>query len=179
MKQYHVRRLTQVALLTALSIVLSRFCSISTPIVKIGFSYLPIVIIAVLHGPFYAAAGFALADLIGATLFPVGAYFPGFTLTALLSGAVYGAMLYNRPKSLLRCIAAVLLVSVALNLGLNTLWLMIITGKGYLALFPARVLKCVVTVPLETAVVWTVAVRLQRGEYAAGQAPLWRGVPRR
>ena len=48
MKFSNARRLAQVALLIALSIILSRFCSISTPIVKIGFSYLPIVITAVL-----------------------------------------------------------------------------------------------------------------------------------
>jgi len=160
MKFSNARRLAQVALLIALSIILSRFCSISTPIVKIGFSYLPIVITAVLYGPFYAGAGFALADLIGAILFPIGAYFPGFTLTALLSGFVYGGLLYRRPISLVRCLVAALIVSVAFNLGLNTFWLMIITGKGYLALMPARIAKCLVTVPLETALIWLVQVKI-------------------
>ncbi len=39
-----------------------------------------------------------LADLIGATLFPAGPFFAGFTLSAFLTGLIYGLILYKREK---------------------------------------------------------------------------------
>ena len=162
MKKINLKPLVQTALLIALEIILSRFLSISTPIVKIGFSFLPIAVIAILHGPFYAAAGWALADIIGALLFPIGGYFPGFTLTALLSGLVYGVALHRHDKNIWRTVTAVLLVLLLLDLGLNTLWLVIITGKGYLALLPTRVVKCVIMLPIQIAAIWLAEGRLKK-----------------
>ena len=39
--------------------------------------------------------------LVGALLFPTGAFFPGFTLTAACTGLLYGLCLYRRDRSLL------------------------------------------------------------------------------
>ena len=93
---FSTRVLTTLALLTALEIVLSRFLSINAWNTKIGFSFVPIVAAAILYGP--AAAGIvgALGDFIGAILFPIGAYFPGFTLTAFLTGCVFGLFLHRK-----------------------------------------------------------------------------------
>ena len=60
------------AILVAIEIVLNRFLSINTPGLKIGFSFVPIVIAAILFGPVKAGVIYALADLIGAILFPIG-----------------------------------------------------------------------------------------------------------
>ena len=46
MRSEKVRKITTIALLIAVEILLSRFLSIATPIVKIGFSFLPIAMIA-------------------------------------------------------------------------------------------------------------------------------------
>ena len=93
MPKFTTRTLTLTALLTALEIVLSRFLSISAWNTKIGFAFVPVVIAALLLGPVWAGIAAALADFLGAVLFPVGPYFPGFTLTAFLMGAVYGLFL--------------------------------------------------------------------------------------
>ena len=58
------------AMLTAAEIVLNRFLSINTWNMKIGFSFVPVVIAAVLLGPAYAAIVGALGDFLGAILFP-------------------------------------------------------------------------------------------------------------
>ena len=50
-----------IALLTALEIVLSRFLSISMWNTKIGFSFLPIAVAAILFGPLAAGTVGALA----------------------------------------------------------------------------------------------------------------------
>ena len=36
-----------------------------------------------------------------------------------------------------------------LQLGLDTLWLVMITGKGYLALLPTRAIKSLVMIPVQ------------------------------
>ena len=116
---------------------------------KIGFNFLPIALIAMMYGPLYAGLGAATADLLGAVLFPIAAYFPGFTLTAFLTGSAFGLFLHNHERNLIRIGMAVLMVTVVLNLGLDTLWLQMITGNGYLALFPTRILKCVIMAPVQ------------------------------
>lgn len=148
MSKFDTRKLVTTALLVATEIVLSRFCSIATPIAKIGFAFLPIVMIAMLYGPLYAGIAGAMADFIGAILFPIGAYFPGFTLTAFLTGLTYGFFLYQKPKSLVRISIMVVAVSLVWHLGLNTVWLWMITGKGYLAILPTRILQTGVMVPV-------------------------------
>ncbi len=51
---------------------------------------MPVFIAAYLYGPIGGAVVGGIADFIGAILFPIGAYFPGFTLTCVITGAVYG-----------------------------------------------------------------------------------------
>ena len=151
-----VKRLTVCALLTAITVILSRFLSISTPIVKIGFEFAPIALAALLFGPAWGCAVGAFADFIGANLFPIGAYFPGFTLVAGLTGMTYGLLLHRDgalAKTALpfwsRALLAVLIVTVFLQLGLDTLWLSILLGKGYLALLPMRMIKCAIMIPVQ------------------------------
>ncbi|MFV0496968.1 MAG: folate family ECF transporter S component [Candidatus Fimivivens sp.] len=146
-------KIANIALLIALQIVLSRFLSISTPIVKIGFSFIPLSMVAMLYGPFYATAGAAIADIIGAVLFPIGVYFPGFTLTAALTGLTYGLILYQKPKSWGRILLAVLIIGGVLHLGLNTFWLQMTTGKAYMALLVPRIIKTIAMVPIKVLLI--------------------------
>ena len=66
------------AALIALNVVITRFLSISTPIFRIGFSFLTIVCAATLFGPIEAAIVGGLGDLLGALLFPSGPFFPAY-----------------------------------------------------------------------------------------------------
>ncbi|WRS27658.1 folate family ECF transporter S component [Oscillospiraceae bacterium MB08-C2-2] len=158
MPKFSIKAMVQIGFLIGLEIILSRFASIATPLVKIGFAFLPIAIVAMLHGPFYGGLAAAMGDFLGAILFPIGAYFPGFTLTAFLTGMVYGTALYKRPKSWLRVSCTILFITLVLHLGLNTVWLWMITGKGYLAILPTRLMQAAIMLPIQTA-----------GVYFAGQ----------
>ena len=160
MQKFDTTRMVQIALLIALEIVLSRFCSIATPIAKIGFAFLPIALMAMLNGPLYAGAAAAIADFLGAILFPIGAFFPGFTLTAFLTGLVYGFFLYKQPKSWLRIGSAVLIITLVLHLGLNTVWLWMITGRGFLAILPTRLLQSAVMLPVQVMTIYTASRKL-------------------
>jgi len=83
-------------MLLVLLIVLSRFLSIETQFLVLGFSFILIMLSAVWLGPKYSLVIAGLGDLIGAILFPFGAYFPGFTLSAIISGFIYGIFLYDK-----------------------------------------------------------------------------------
>ena len=152
-KKFDVRKLVQISLLVALQIILTRFCSIQTPIVRIGFGFVPVVIIATMYGPIYAGVANGIADILGLMLFPSGSFFPGFTLTAILAGVVYGVFLYNKPITWGRIIAASVIINIVLNLGLNTYWLSIMMGKGFLALLPTRIVKELVMIPIKVVII--------------------------
>ena len=116
-----LRQLTVSALLIALDVVFSRVLAINTPLMKIGLGFAAVAVAAMLYGPAWAALTAALGDLIGALLFPTGAYFPGFTATAALTGLIFGLFLYRREKSWLRAFLAALCNCLLVTLLLNTL----------------------------------------------------------
>lgn len=159
--KFTTRTLVILALLTAIEIVLSRFLSLSAWNMKIGFSFIPIVAAAVLYGPIAAGVVAALGDFIGAILFPIGAYFPGFTLTAFLTGCVFGLFLHKKqgwPQS----IAAVGINQFILSLFLNTLWISILYGSPYAPLLAARVVQCAILTVVQLACIRPVARVLER-----------------
>ena len=143
-KKFDVKKLIQISLLIAIEVVLTRFCSIQTPIVRIGFGFLPIAIIAMMYGPLSAGIAYAIGDLLGMVLFPSGSF---------LTGVVYGVFLYNKPKTWPRIIGAVLTVCLVLNLGLDTLWLSILMGQGYIALLPTRIMKAALMIPIQATII--------------------------
>ncbi len=116
-----LRQLTVSALLIALDVVFSRVLAINTPLMKIGLGFAAVALSAMLYGPLWAALTAALGDLVGALLFPTGAYFPGFTATAALTGLIFGLFLYRREKSWLRAFLAALCNCLLVTSLLNTL----------------------------------------------------------
>ena len=164
MSRFNTKTLAIMALMIAIEIILTRILSIQTPTVRISFGFIPIALLAVMYGPLYAGIAAAIADFMGVMLFPVAAFFPGFTLTAFLMGITYGIFLYKHPQKMTRIFVAVLIVVVVLQLGLDTYWLQIITGQGYLALLPARILRSAIMLPVQIVcirfVVHTLAERL-------------------
>ena len=160
--RYSLVKLAVLALLTALSVVLSRFLSIQTPVTKIGFSFLPIVLAGVLFGPVGGALTGGLADLIGALLFPIGAYFPGYTLTAALTGAIYG-FAWHKKRSPLRVVTTVAFKQVICSLLLNTLWITLTAkvSKGFLVYLTTRLPQFLIMTAVEIVVLLLLfAVRL-------------------
>ncbi len=135
--QITTQKLVMTALLVAIYVVLSRFLSIPSWDFKIGFSFLPVVIGALVLGPIYGGLIGGLGDLVGAILFPIGAYFPGYTATAFLMGWLYG-MILKEEQSKKRIVIAVVIPELICSLLLNTLWISITYGASFTALFATR-----------------------------------------
>lgn len=144
-----VKILVVLALLVALNLVLGRppltFLIWSN---KIGFAFVPVFVAAVLYGPVAAGIVGGMGDLLGAVLFPVGAYFPGFTATAVVGGLVFGLLLGSRP-SLSRIAAASLINQLVLGLLVNTYWITLISGASFSGLMLSRVIQCMLMLVLE------------------------------
>ncbi len=148
-----LKGLIQVSLLIAMEIVLARFMSISTPILRIGFGFVPIAICAIMYGPVWAGIAGATADVIGATLFPLGTYFPGLTLSAALTGIVFGLLLFKKRDGWLPLAVAVAINCLIISLLLNTYWLTILMGKNYMALLPVRIVQNLIMLPIQFFVI--------------------------
>lgn len=154
----NTKTVVYLAFFVALQIILTRFLSIQTPIVRIGFGFIPLVFSCILFGPLLGGVCAAISDVLGMVIFPQGTYFPGFTFSALLSGIIYGSVLYKNKISILRIFIATLLVKILVDIGLNTLWLSILTGKAVLILLIPRLTKTLIMLPIEILLIntlWT------------------------
>lgn len=147
--------LVMMSLLVAITIILSRFLSISTPIIKIGFSFVPLTIAGIMYGPKYTMIIAVIADLVGVTLI-TGDFFPGFTVTTALVGLLYGKFLYNKPKSIKNIIICTIIVNLV-ELVLNTCNIYLLSGYGFMATLPARALKATLMVPIKAFVIYNVS----------------------
>jgi ECF transporter S component (folate family) len=87
-RNIEIRRLAYSAIMISLSVVLTRFASFYFVGMRIGFGSIPIVFASVICGPFWGMLVGASSDLLGALLFPVGPYFPGYTIDAALQGLI-------------------------------------------------------------------------------------------
>ena len=143
------------ALLLATTIVLSRFLSINTALFSIGFSFVPIVLAAMWLGPKYAAIISGLSDVIGALLFPFGAFFIGYTISAVAKGLIYGLVLYKNGEELtnkwliIKLIISCTLVVVLVQFLINSIWIYITTDKAFIAILTARVTAEAIMIPVQ------------------------------
>ena len=152
MKKLNTRMITVIGVLIAMEVILSRFLSINAPSVKIGFAFVPCALCAVLFGLGPTVILEILADLLGATLFPSGSFFPGFTLTAALRGLSYGLLL-GKKQTPVRILLCVLFNQLVLGLCVNTLWISILYGSSFTALLVTRVVQCLALIPVEFVVI--------------------------
>lgn len=116
-----VKTVVSISLMVALSIILTRFFSISTPTLRIGFGDIPVMLSGMFLGPVAGAITGLLADLIGFAINPLGPiYFPGFTISAALRGALFGwiFMYVRNRKSKLNFNIVNIIVVIVLAIGI-------------------------------------------------------------
>lgn len=163
------KKIILTAILLALNIVLSRFISIKTPIMKISFAFVPTMLCATWLGVTWTVLLNVLGDLIGATLFPTGPFFIGYTITTAVAGFIYGILLHKKKEDsftekqyIIRIIIATVLVAVISNLGLNTLWISITAGKAFIPLLYTRFLKEIISIPVHIIIFYAVERTLRK-----------------
>jgi ECF transporter S component (folate family) len=153
-----VKKLVFASLLLALQIILGNPLAIRVPMMSIvSFSYIPAIFCAVILGPAWSVGVEILSDVIGALLFPNGPFFLGFTLNALLVGLIYGFLLYNTKDDkqfLRRLILSVVIITVFIHIGLNSLWLSMMYKKAFVAFTVPRIVRNLILIPLKVSTVF-------------------------
>lgn len=142
------------ALFIASCVVLGRILSIRTSIITIGFSFVPIMLGAIILGPKYSTFIATISDIIGSLLFPTGSYFFGFTITAFLTGLTYGLILYRKEfkvdkNFIIRLIISTIIVTCLYNGVLNTVWIIIINKSASKIVIPIRIVKQLIMAPIK------------------------------
>jgi ECF transporter S component (folate family) len=145
-----VKCLTLAAMFGAISIVLGSFTIMMTENIKLEWTFLPNEFVYYLFGPFVGIIYGAVMDILNYIVKPFGSFFPGFTVSAMLKGLLFGLILYKRPISLKRVITANVLRMILVDLPLNTYWLTVLNGVPYLVNLPLRALKLLIMFPVET-----------------------------
>ncbi len=146
------------ALFIAATIVLGRILSIRTSIITIGFSFVPIMLSAIILGPKYSTFIATISDIIGALLLPTGSYYFGFTVTSFLTGLTYGLILYRKKFKLdknftKRLIISSILVTLLYNGVLNTIWIILMNKGASKIVVPVRIIKQLIMAPIKVVTI--------------------------
>lgn len=157
-----LRTMTAAAMLLAITVVLGFYRLQLTEYIRIGFDSISKELTGMLFGPVIGCMVGGLSDLISYIIKPIGGFFPGFTVSAMAGGIIYGTILYKRPLSFKRVIAANSVVTVVVNLLLNTYWLTLLYGDAFFALLPARAVKQLIMLPIDSILFYATAKLLSR-----------------
>lgn len=156
-----VRNLVLASLLITINLLLDLFTIQLLPTIHISFEFLASATIGMFFGPVVGGMCGGLSDIINYILYPKGTYFPGFTISAIVSGLIYGAMLYKKEITLKRCLVTVTLIISIVGIVLNTYWLSILYKNAFLALFVPRVVKNLIMIPINTGLMYIVLKKLK------------------
>lgn len=156
-----VRTITTTAMFAAISVVLGYFTISIGDYLKIGFSTISNQFVYYLFGPVVGGVFGGGLDILKYLIKPTGAFFPGFTLNAVLAGILYGIFLYKKPITIGRVLVAEFVVALLCNVLLGTLWLNIMYGKAFMVLLPARALKNLIMWPVNTMLFYTIGKSME------------------
>lgn len=152
-----VNALAITAILIAIGLVLDRFLRVQiTPEIRIGLGFIASGLIGMMFGPVMGGVAGLISDLLSAIISLTGAFFPGFTLSAILGGVFYGAFLYQHKFTFWRVLLAKAFINVFINIGLNSVWVGIMTGKAVYVLIGARIAKNLILLPIEAILLYIV-----------------------
>lgn len=149
-----LKDLCRLALLGALSVVLSYIKFPLGEHLNLTFSFIAVSLVGYMYGPVVGICYGLVLDPIKFILNPYPPYMPLYTLIEGCAGLLYG-MLYKKKITYLRCLGVKLSVNVICNIILTTL----VTAYTYkwtlahlIASLPLRVIKNLVLVPFEAAI---------------------------
>ena len=133
-----VRTITTASMFAAIGVILGAYTIQVGNYLKIGFSGIANQFVYYLFGPVVGCFYGGALDILKYLVKPTGAFFPGWTLSAMAAGVIYGCF----------C-----------NMLLGTLWLQIMYGKAFFAILPARVIKNLAMWPVNSllfySLTWT------------------------
>lgn len=156
------RNLAIVGMLLAVWLVIAKLTIYITPSIKLDFVFIVHSLISAAFGPAVGILTGGVSEVLSYMINPkVGAYFPGFTLTLMIDGLIYGIFFYKQEKiTWKRVIIARVLITIFCNILLNTYWLTLLYGDGFAALLIPRIIKNFILLPVEILLTYFVLNRI-------------------
>ncbi len=149
-------------MLLALRVILGFFTVNVSILLKIGFAFLPVAVAGMLFGPVVGGTIGAAGDIVAYFIQPTGPYFPGFTVSSFVAGFLYGMVLYRRRISFVRSFSAKAIVTAAVSLLLNPLWLSMLYGKAFFTILSFRITANLVSLPVNAVLLFAVLKIIER-----------------
>ena len=148
-KLRNTKTLTLAAMLVAIGIVLGFFKIPISQIIEIRFGSLPIAVAGMSLGPGIAGIIGAIIDVLGYLVKPTGPFFPGFTISGIVSGLIFG-------------------IAFVVGIIMNTFWLDLLYIKaGYFTTLIARLPKELIMLPINIVMLYVILGAFSRiKEYA-------------
>lgn len=157
-----LQELVLLGLVVAMKIVLEQF-SFGPVMVKVGLGFIGSVLLGYFFGPVWGSVGGGISDLLTSAIFgQQGGFFIGFTLTAMAGPLIYGLFFYHQPIKIWRIIVATLLVTIIVNIGMNTLWLHMMYGLNLKAALLQRLPKELIVPWLQMIITYFVLQAVSR-----------------
>lgn len=158
-----VRNLTLCGVLLAIKVVLSAYGTLRlAPTIQIGTSFIVSAAIGLILGPFVGGLTGAASDIISYMMFPDGPFSIAFTLLSVLSGSLYGFLLYNKKVTILRCFITELIIICLVNVILNTMLLSILWGKAFMEMVYVRLTVNAIQIPIKTFIMYVVLKEIEK-----------------
>ena len=148
------KTLVLLALLMAIHVILSMFFIQVSDNLRIYFTYLVVMLVAIIFKPSVALTYAIVEDLVAFFLYPTGPFFVGYTLSAFVSMSIYSFFLKDKVDTK-RIIIAKTLTNLISNVGLGSLWSAMLYSKGYIFYLTTSLVKNIALLPFEIIIVIT------------------------
>lgn len=136
----NTRTLVLLSFFIALSIVVSKFFSITTVSRKVGLGFIVTAAMCSIFNPSLAVFASIIIDFIANLAFPTpGGFYLPFVTTKISAALIYTFFFYRKEITRKNIFFACLLNSLVTSLFLNTLWTSQLTGNPFMSQFILRI----------------------------------------
>lgn len=157
----NIRTLILLSFFIALSIVVSKFFSITTVSRKIGLGFIVTACMCSIFNPSLAVLASIIIDLIANLVFPTaGGFYLPFVTTKIASALIYTFFFYREEITRKNIVFATLANSLITSLFLNTLWTSQLTGNPFKAQFVMRIPTMAINFVFHTIVLIVILPKL-------------------
>ncbi len=158
----NTKTMVYMSMFIALYGCLSAFVIYITPTLRFNFTFIPVAIASIMFGPLAGGIAGAFGDVLGWIIVHPGAYIPGLTISAFVSGVIYGLFLYKKELTITRIIFSAITMVIVVELFLNALFLSLAFGDAFYVLLSKRLIKIIILVPLQTLVLYPMRFIIKR-----------------
>ena len=156
------RKLCILSILLAANVAISSFYIPITPNLHIEFTFIIMMYIASNFSLPECIIFATLEDLITYFLFQSAQwpFFPGYTLSAVLGIVIYYVFLHKK-VSIINVVVAKAIVNIFINVGLGSLWNMMMYSKAFIYYAGVSIVKNLILLPIEIIIFYIIYKALE------------------